>query len=153
MTTFLQISTVPFSQLLRGSITDRKDFYHQFSTTPERTSLNVIYPPFSLKNFEGTAAHQKFCEEFSGGKRKRRRREVVGDHLHGAPDPIVFEEDMTVLAGFGALFQGDHLGVEVATDSHSNLLIDAGLLLPGGRLRSDIPVAEDKVTDGLVIDD
>ena len=60
---------------------------------------------------------------------------------------------MTVLAGFGALFQGDHLGVEVATDSHSNLLIDAGLLLPGGRLRSDIPVAQDKVTDGLVIDD
>ena len=58
------------------------------------------------------AAHQKFCEEFSHRKRKRRRREVVGDHLHGAPDPIVFEEDMTVLAGFGALFQGDHLGVE-----------------------------------------
>ena len=43
--------------------------------------------------------------------------------------------------------------MEVATDSHSNLLIDAGLLLPGGRLRSDIPVAEDEVTDGLVIDD
>ena len=82
MTTFLQISVEPYNQLLRGSITDRKDFYHQFATTDERTSLNVIYPPFSLKDFEGTAAHRKFCEEYGGGKKRKKRREVTGGFLH-----------------------------------------------------------------------
>lgn len=54
------------------------------------------------------------------------------------------------MACFGALFQGDHLGVEIATDSHARLLQSKGLLedescLCGGK-------ALDCVS-GLCIDD
>ena len=78
---------------------------------------------------------------------------MLGDHLGGAPKPIFFEHQMKVVACFSALFQGDHLGVEFATDSHANLLSSAGLLDPLRRLRSDIPLADDWIADGLVIDD
>ena len=58
-----------------------------------------------------------------------------------------------MVACFGSVFQGDHLGVEIATDSHANLLVDAGLLHPLSRLRSDLPLADDLVAEGLVIED
>lgn len=87
------------------------------------------------------------------GRKGRKEERSQEASCIGSPQPILSDEEMLVLAGFRALFQGDHLGVEVATDSHSNLLADAGLLLPVGRLRSDIPVADDVIADGLVIDD
>ena len=79
--------------------------------------------------------------------------ELLRDMLHGFSSRGPYPADMKVVACFGALFQGDHLGVELATDSHSNLLCEAGLLGGGSRLRSDFPLAYDAKVDGLVIDD
>ena len=152
MTTLLQICPVAYEEVVVGSVTDRKDFYHQFQTTPERRSLNAIYPTFPLSAFSGTSAHESFVRDY-GGRRRKEDRVLRGDHLGGPPRPILFEHEMEVVACFSALFQGDHLGVEFATDSHSNLLSEAGLLSSPSRLRSDIPIADDLVADGLVIDD
>lgn len=54
---------------------------------------------------------------------------------------------------FAALYQGDHLGVEFACDSHSRLLEEAGILTSGARLSSASPLVEDQAVSGLVIDD
>ncbi len=150
MTTLMQLCPIAYEEVMVGSVTDRKDFYHQFQTTPERSSLNAIYPSFALSDFAGTSAYDKFVEVFAV-KRRKKDRAVLGDHLGGAPKPIFFEHQMKVVACFSALFQGDHLGVEFATDSHANLLSSAGLLDQLRRLRSDIPLADDWIADGLVI--
>ena len=152
MTTLLQLCPAAYEEVVVGSVTDRKDFYHQFQTTPERSSLNAIFPVFPLSAFVGTSAYESFVKEY-GGKKRKEDRALRGDHLGGSPKPILFDHQMQVVACFSALFQGDHLGVEFATDSHSNLLSEAGLLQSSSRLRSDVPVADDLVVDGLVIDD
>ena len=73
--------------------------------------------------------------------------------MHGAPRPIVSHGDLEVTATFGALFQGDHIGVEVATDAHARLLQGKGLLRAGTRLSSSSFVFDDECVDGLIIDD
>ena len=104
-----------------------------------------------LASFEGLHAHGAFLEEAAG--RMKQGREIIGDYLHQKPKPILVDDSTYVVAGFSALFQGDHLGVEVATLAHSNLLIDAGLLDKRHRLQGGIPLREDQWAEGLVIDD
>ena len=115
---------VPFQEVLKGSITDRRDFYHQIGVSRERCLTNVVYPPMPLDAFAGLRAHGEFLEEAAG--KLRQGREVIGDFLHQKPKPLLVDESTYVVAGFSALFQGDHLGVEVATLAHSNLLVGAG---------------------------
>ena len=86
------------------------------------------------------------------GRRRTGNREAHGDNLHGGPRPILFGPDSTVVACFGALFQGDHLGVEFATQSNL-LLAHHGLLLPGSQFLADAPLEDDRAVIGLVIDD
>ena len=151
MTSLLQLCPRRYSELLVGSITDRRDFYHQFQISDEKASLNCIFPKFKLKDFIKSKAYGKFSEKFLVKKKYDRARR--GDLLHGSGAQQQYGDDPTVVACFGAIFQGDHLGVELATDAHVNLLGSAGLLLPHSRLRSDYPIAEDRLVDGLVIDD
>ena len=113
--------------------------------------MNCIFPKFKLKDFIKSKAYGKFSEKFLVKKKYDRARR--GDLLHGSGAQQQYGDDPTVVACFGAIFQGDHLGVELATDAHVNLLGSAGLLLPHSRLRSDYPIAEDRLVDGLVIDD
>ena len=87
------------------------------------------------------------------GRRRTGNTEAHGDNLHGGPRPILFGPDSTVVACFGALFQGDHLGVEFATQSHSLLLAHHGLLLPGSQILADAPLVDERAVTGLVIDD
>ncbi len=61
--------------------------------------------------------------------------------------------DAPVVACFGALFQGDHLGVEFACDAHGNFLEQHGLLKRPFRLRSSSCIVSDEEVQGLVIDD
>ena len=67
--------------------------------------------------------------------------------------PLVAGLHEEVVISFGALFQGDHLGVEVACDSHANLLESFGLLPWESRLSSSSHIYDDRITSGLVIDD
>lgn len=147
----LQVSTTPRSQSLYGSTADRKDFYHQFWLTDEKASYNAVFPYFQLQETEGLEAHKAFLQKFPV-KRRAVGREG-GDFLHGAPKPILSHSSLEVVATFGALFQGDHIGVEVATDSHARLLQDNGLLKTGSRLSSASFIYDDRCVDGLIIDD
>eukprot|EP00435_Cladocopium_sp_Y103_P062393 s584_g24.t1 len=54
---------------------------------------------------------------------------------------------------FSSLPQGDHLGVEFATDAHRNLLASRGLLRPQVELRADRTFRGVNSLQGLVIDD
>ncbi|CAK8990023.1 unnamed protein product [Durusdinium trenchii] len=56
-------------------------------------------------------------------------------------------------ACFASIPQGDHLGVEIATESHRNYLISKGLLQEEEEVRSGLPYLGQKVASGLVIDD
>ena len=153
-TSLLQASVTRYHEVLRGAVTDRKDFYHQFATTDQRKLSNAVFPFFRVGDFGGMKAHEVFLSEFGGVARRRgKKREKVGDFLHGKPSPLLVGEDDPATACFAALFQGDHLGVEFATDSHGRLLEEAGLLKQPSRLLSTSAIYEDKVIDGLVIDD
>ena len=147
----LQIMPRRFDQGLRGYVTDRRDFYHQFATTWERSATNVIYPLMRLSGFKDTKAYEEFLDRFS--KKRKADREEHGDFLHGQRKTILCDENTTVAAAFGAIFQGDHIGVEVACSAHESLLAQVGLLQATSRLVSGSPLAYDDATDGLVIDD
>ena len=150
----LQVAPKQFEEMLVTSITDRRDFYHQFLVTSERSSRNAIYPVFKASELADTKAYEEFRQSFPL-KKKRGDRIAEGDYLlgRGRPRSLLVEEDGPVIACFRALFQGDHLGVEIACDSHGTLLESYGLLRPEGRLRSSAAIEDDDVVQGLVIDD
>ena len=149
--TILQLETKRFEEVLVGAIADRRDFYHQFSTTYERSSTNTVFPPSSLGDFQGTSAYEVFQRDFST---RRRDREEIGDFL-GAPTPLLVptEDSNMVFASFGALFQGDHIGVEVACCAHERMLEESGCHPSSNRLCASQPILRNKPVTGLVIDD
>ena len=155
----LQLQPVRFQQALVGACTDRKDYYHQFATTWERSTSNFLLPSFRADSFRGFAAFDGLQQDF-GGKKKRAKREVVGDYLSGGglafqpPKPTLLVDDSTrVVPCFGSLFQGDHLGVEIASEAHAGLLMSHGLLPSPSRLVANLALVEDEVVQGLYIDD
>ena len=148
----LQIMPKRFEEGLKGYVTDRRDFYHQFQTTWERSLTNVVYPLRPLSNFKGLDAFERCLEGF-GKKRRKHDRFMSGDFLHGKRRSILVEESSEVAVSFGSLFQGDHLGVEFACDAHQNLLLHYGLLKPTCRLTASQAILDDTVVEGLVIDD
>ena len=153
----LQVCPPRFSHCLVGSVADRRDFYHQFWTTDQRSATNAIFPVLVLKDLEGTSAHDVFMGTFGIEKKRRSARHVAGDQLHlggkGGPRGVLCGPDRPVVGCFGALYQGDHLGVEFACDAHGRLLEQAGVLRAGSRLSSASPIVDDSVVSGLVIDD
>ena len=134
-----------------GSLTDRRDFYHQFLTTPERTSTNVVLPHLRLDELIGTQAYDVFLTLYA--KKKKRMREIEGDFLHGKRRTVLYEDSSEVVCGFASLFQGDHLGVEIATQSHGRFLCDHGLLNSRCRLQGGVAIEDDLCVNGLIIDD
>lgn len=154
--TILQLSTRRYQEVLVGSITDRKDFYHQMATTWERSTTNFLLPSFRAKEFEGLSAYLQLCRDF--GKKRRRGREVAGDQLVGGfdgfrPTGLLVDDDTEVVPCFSSVLQGDHLGVELASEAHAGMLIEAGLLDDASRLRADKALVSDDVVQGLYIDD
>ena len=151
--TLLQLSPSRYKEVLTCSITDRKDFYHQFSISWEKTSLNAIYPWPRLSQVSELNATARFADNFLKRKKNQRPREVFGDDLGGKRRSLLVGEDPLMVPCFRSLFQGDHLGVEVATAAHTACLQEAGLLKSGSRLISGGFITSDDVNDGLVIDD
>ncbi len=154
--TILQLSPRRFKEVLVGSVTDRKDFYHQIATTWERSTTNFLLPSFRAEQFEGLSAYLQLCRDFGGKKKKS--RELVGDMLEGGyevsrPVGLLVDGDTEVVPLFSSVFQGDHLGVELASEAHAGMLISGGLLPDASRLRADRALAFDDVVQGLYIDD
>ena len=151
-TALLQLEVLRYKQVLVGAIADRRDFYHQFATTYERAATNTVFPEFCLGDFKDTRAYQKFQVDF--GAPIKKDREEQGDFL-GVPKPLLVpcDDSLPVFAAFGALFQGDHLGVEVACCAHATMLEEAGCHPSWNRLCASQSIVHNYPVTGLVIDD
>ena len=152
--TLLQICPRRFKQMLIGAVTDRKDFYHQFSVSFERASTNYLYPFFRAGDFKDFTAYAALVEGWGKAQGRRTvRREDEGDFLAVDRPSLLLEEEMMIAPCFSSLFQGDHLGVEIATEAHSGLLLAHGLLSPHSRLQAGVCLQDDRCVQGLYIDD
>ena len=146
----------PTRQRLSICISDRKDYYHQIKVTDERARTNALWPPLSLSSLSSTKAYQSLVDSLSQkSRRSSRPREVKGDGLAGIDKSAGRHVDPggLVHACFASVIQGDHLGVEIATQGHRGLLIDFGLLPSFEEIVSTQPFRGSGVIQGLVIDD
>ena len=121
--------------------------------TQERAAKNTIGPPVPLSLLEGTSAKSAFVLSHARSTYNRARH---GDLLHDE-DP----EDETLLRppedhcwiSFKSILQGDHCGVDIATDAHMSLLQTFGLLQPESTVTAERPLRSKRLCQGLVIDD
>ena len=145
----------PVSQTLSICISDRKDFYHQVRIPPTRAKTNGLWPLLHVDDINECQAFKEWASQQSG--RRKYDRLLHGDHFGIKPilvnDPKDKQARPCLQACFNSLPQGDHLGVEVATDAHRNFLKDKGLLDESQELRADSTFRGTSVLQGLVIDD
>ncbi len=155
--TILQLCPRRFRELLVGAVTDRRDFYHQMAVSWERSTTNFLLPGFPAGDFRDMGAYAELVKDF--GKKKSGGREAFGDYLgdRGAlPETrggLLVEDSSLVVPCFASMFQGDHLGVELASEAHAGMLSSEGLLQEASRLRADRALVKDEVVQGLYIDD
>lgn len=143
----------PRRTFVSASVSDRKDFYHQLKVSDQRAYTNLVWPPVPFSSFDGLCASDDLKKKCS--ESKSRRREEVGDFLKTGKvvKPKLPQPDSLVHLAFASMGQGDHLGVEVATQCHREFLISQGLLSPSRELVSSEPWKGSCVLEGLVIDD
>ena len=135
---------------LCGASTDRSDYYHQIRVTTSRSASNVVGPPFKLSELGRLAAHENFLRRGLDALASDRNRVLgrLGNQAfeHLGSDPVV-------CGSFRSLFQGDHGGVEFATQAHEQLLCRAGLLADDHRIAAGRPPPLGPHAEALVIDD
>ena len=149
--------TVPrYSHQLLGSITDRRDYYHQAEVTTSRALSNMLPFSYDVLDFDGCGALDEIQRRPQGG-RKRNDRLEQGDGFEAADGlrtlPRSGGKSGQLYPCFKSLFQGDHLGVEFALRSHEVLLRQAGLLRPDYRLQGHHLVPHGPRWEALIIDD
>ena len=136
---------------LRGSITDRRDSYHQCRVTVERGQSHLTPFSFEVEKFEGMNALKEFRSRFDADAGAN-NREDVGDRFGmRAKKRRPFPQKL--FPSFAALYQGDHLGVEFALGAHEGLLKSEGLLAEENRLQGHSIVPRSLVWEALIIDD
>eukprot|EP00438_Fugacium_kawagutii_P004823 Skav226390 [mRNA] locus=scaffold1631:67277:74756:+ [translate_table: standard] len=144
---------------LLGSVTDRRDFYHQCKVSLSRAQSNMLSTPFPLSRFVGTQAHANFLSRNLSKPKKDRveigdqfkQKEGSGVELRSALADG--QSTCQVYPSFRSLFQGDHLGVEYALSAHEGVLEEEGVLSLGGRLLGHSRVPLGRKRTGLIIDD
>ena len=141
----------PQAECVTISITDRSDFYHQFRSSHARAYTNTVYPSVPAESVKDTSAYALFLARSA----KRKVREQIGDHLESfVPSSVLVPPSPGCLwVSFNSVLQGDHSGVEIATESHANLLRSHGLLQPNERVVASSPLRSFSEAQGLVIDD
>ncbi len=155
----LAVLEVPPSSTVVICATDLKDYYHQLKISDRKARANAMWPPVPLSFLQSTRAYDVLLETYKS--RKHWTREQKGDDLAALVGSGPTKDWRTkklspstlVHACFNTVAQGDHLGVEIATDSHRGLLKSRGLLVEAEELVSSRPFAGHKVLQGLVIDD
>ncbi len=140
------------SQRLHLSITDRKDFYHQFAVTPTRALSNTLHCGLPVDLLRDTKAYAAFVDRFA---KKSGGRTSIGDGLlqHGRFPEVGRKAPEVLFPSFKSILQGDHGGVEYACQAHVGLLQSYGLLSHGNRLVANRPFRGSCLLEGLVIDD
>ena len=110
--------------LLRGCVSDRKDFYHQCAASRSRAFTNCLPFSFSKNHFKESPAFAELIAELG----KPTSRATHGDRYGMPSRKIKRENDLQgIFVGFRSLFQGDHLGVEYALSARQTMLQRAGL--------------------------
>ena len=149
---FAELFIDPATQVLKLSITDRKDFYHQFACSESKAVSNSIGPPIPISMVKDTKAYAAFlCRDAN----RRYDRVRQGDRLKHSEDDdslLRLPEDL-IWASFRSILQGDHAGVELATQSHTNMLRSFGLLADDVQMKASAPLRAKYGAEGLVIDD
>ena len=74
----LDFSISPDKEFISVVCTDRRDFYHQFATSTNRTLSNTVGPVLALNDLVGTSAFEQFQNR---SKLRRQKRTVEGDKL------------------------------------------------------------------------
>ncbi len=141
----------PSTHRISLSITDRRDFYHQFRVPFVRSLSNTLGPAIPREMLISTRAYDDWLSRRSVSK----DRITLGDQLNLAgrfPKPQKALPSHLFVA-FGSILQGDHGGVEFACDSHQNLLQSVGLLHSASKVSGNCPFKGIDFMDGLVIDD
>ena len=140
------------SQRLLGSVTDRRDFYHQAEVSLERARTNMLPISYDLEDFRGTKAFDEYLARSE--KKGNFDRHELGDRFGSSklPRPSAASSSK-VYPAFRGLFQGDHLGVEFALAGHEGLLDSHGLLRESDRLKGHCLVPFGPRWTGLIIDD
>ena len=140
------------AERIHVSVSDRKDFYHQFRSTYARAISNTLGPGIPAEMLSDTNA---FPTMILRKAKNKSDRHFVGDGLFSSyryPLPPKGKPNL-VYASFGSILQGDHGGVEYACQSHEGLLMSVGLLSPDCRVVANKPFQGDEIMQGLVIDD
>ena len=146
------LRVTPFKQQLFGSITDRRDFYHQAKVTPQRAASNVLPFCYSYDDLKDTSALVAYLES----KKKTRAakgRTQIGDGFGSSSILVEEEKQGFVFPCFSSLFQGDHLGVEYALQAHEACLQYGGSLIDRNRVKGHSVFPLTDVWEGLIIDD
>ncbi len=143
----------PRASFVVASISDRKDFYHQLRVSESRAHSNLMWPPIPFGRLSDTAAASDLV--FRVVNNKKKGREDRGDFLKtgGVVTTKMPKPSDLVHVAFNSIVQGDHLGVELATESHRGFLSSLGLLSPRTELVSNSPWRGSSILEGLVIDD
>ena len=130
-TAFLSLEPPKHSHRLVAFVSDRKDYYHQACVSAARSRTNCL--PFS----------------YTG-------RELADLGIHdtgrGLPRSILCPSQ-AYTPSFTSLFQGDHLGVEFALESHWQMLESFGAIRPELALLNRQPPPLGPDVQALVIDD
>ena len=136
--------------LSEAASADRSDYYHQIEISSSRAESNCVGPCLRLSQLSGTTALASALADAAANASAP--REMKGDGL-AAQKPGFRGADPVLCGSFGSLFQGDHCGVEYATQAHENLLRQSGLLDDSSRVVASKPVPLGLLHDALVIDD
>ena len=140
----------PRGMRLVGCASDRKDFYHQAQVSRSRAATNMLPFVFPERWFAGFNELEVLYAEL----REPTSREKHGDLLGTKRTPLLVGQRLdSVYVGFKSLFQGDHLGVEYALQSHTSLLEWGGLLHEKRVIKRNQPFPVGPTWEGLVIDD
>ena len=111
-------SVKKFKERVLGSVTDRRDFYHQAAVSSSRARSNLLPFRFHVADLAGSKALEEFSEKWAA--RGSYKRSLHGDRLGYTTGlrgkKAACPEEL--YGGFRSLFQGDHLGVEFALQTH-----------------------------------
>ena len=135
---------------LVGCSSDRRDFYHQAKVSRERAFTNLMPFGFPPEEFSGSSALKALEEVRAAPVTRESHGDQYGMQQKRSKGKDTIKE---VYGGFSSLFQGDHLGVEYALDSHCHALQTCGLLADGETVLRGVPFPPGPLWQGLVIDD
>ena len=145
-----ELSLDPRRESLVIYITDRKDFYHQFWVSDCKAIGNSLGPKVHISHVEQCPSYATFANRYAT-RNKRYDRSKHGDRLGHQPSALSDKEHCFV--AFKSILQGDHCGVDIATDAHTSVLQERGLLHPDSSLIATRPLVSQNLCQGLVIDD